>query len=70
MNSSDVDRTVLDWRKSSRSSSGACVHIARVDHEHIAIRNSNDPGGPMVLFNRREVAAFRAGLNDGEFDDI
>ena len=70
MNTSDIDRTVLRWRKSSRSSSSACVHVARVNDEYIAIRNSNDPDGPMVLFNRREIAAFRAGLKDGEFDDI
>jgi hypothetical protein len=35
----------------------------------VAMRNSRDPGGPVLIFSRNEMAAFLAGAKDGEFDD-
>ncbi|HET6479730.1 MAG TPA: DUF397 domain-containing protein [Actinoplanes sp.] len=45
----------LVWRKSSRSTSGACVEVA-VDEALVHIRDSKDPGGPVLTFDR---AAFQ-----------
>ncbi|MEM8926347.1 MAG: DUF397 domain-containing protein [Actinomycetota bacterium] len=61
----------LRWRKSSFSANGGanCVEVARVDDE-IAVRNSNDPDGPVLRFTGSELAAFVAGCGAGEFDDL
>ncbi|MFC6882772.1 MULTISPECIES: DUF397 domain-containing protein [Actinomadura] len=47
----DVDKIV--WRKSSRSGSngGACVELATIG-DVVAVRDSKDPGGPMILLGR------------------
>ncbi|MDQ2874413.1 MAG: DUF397 domain-containing protein [Actinomycetota bacterium] len=60
--------TSLDWRKSSYSSSSAnCVEIATVGLS-IAVRDSKDPDGPVLLCTRAGMAAFVAGVKNGEFD--
>jgi hypothetical protein len=50
-----IDPGVLTWRKSRRSSSGNCVEVAD-NGESVLIRDSKDPGGPVLTF---EAAAFR-----------
>ena len=71
-----MDLTGATWRKSSSSSGdgGACVEIAVVpgskegsDHV-IAMRDSNRPGGPVLIFTPAEWEAFTLGVQDGEFD--
>jgi hypothetical protein len=34
------------------------------------MRNSRDPDGPALVYTRRELAAFIAGAQAGEFDDL
>jgi hypothetical protein len=47
-----------DWRKSSHSGDeGACLELALVPH-HVAVRDSKDPGGPVLLFTPDAWAAF------------
>ncbi|HLI38972.1 MAG TPA: DUF397 domain-containing protein [Streptosporangiaceae bacterium] len=59
------------WRKSRRSNSqGACVEMARIDGETVAVRNSRDPHGPALIYPREAVAALIAGLREGEFDTL
>ena len=62
-----VDLTTTNWRKSSHSSSNGCVEVAHGD-DQIAVRDSKDPAGPMLLFTPLEWRAFVAGVRDGEFD--
>jgi len=58
------------WRKSSRSGAlGNCVEVAPVGDGQVAVRNSRYPGGPALIYPRAEVAAFVAGVKDGEFAD-
>ncbi len=58
------------WRKSSRSGAfGNCVEVARLGGGQVAVRNSRYPSGPALIYTRAEVAAFVAGIKDGEFDD-
>jgi Domain of unknown function (DUF397) len=55
--------------KSSFSSGegSGCVEAA-MDEDHIAVRDSKDPAGGILVFNRREWTAFIEGVKRGEFD--
>lgn len=57
------------WRKSTRSGAYGdnCVEVAFVG-ESIAMRDSKDPQGPVLVFNKGEWDAFVGGARDGEFD--
>ena len=62
-----VDLAIAKWRKSSHSGNNGCVEVAQCD-DQIAVRDSKDPSGPMLLFTPLEWRAFLAGVRDGEFD--
>jgi len=62
-----VDLATATWRKSSHSGSNGCVEVAH-GGDQVAVRDSKDPSGPMLLFTRLEWRAFLAGVRDGEFD--
>lgn len=48
------------WRKSSHSGDeGACVEIATLTRT-VGVRDSKDPGGPLLLFTPDAWAAFAA----------
>ncbi|MCA1189233.1 MULTISPECIES: DUF397 domain-containing protein [unclassified Saccharopolyspora] len=51
------------WRKSSRSGQGGgqCVEVASV-RSAVGVRDSKDPHGPALLFERSTWAAFVRGL--------
>jgi len=55
------------WRKSPHSGANGCVEVAFLDGQ-VAIRDSKDQQGPMLVFNRTEWQAFLDGMRDGEFD--
>lgn len=55
------------WFKSSRSGqSGQCVEV-RFAGEDVYVRDSEDPNGPQLKFNRAKWSAFTEGVNLGEF---
>jgi hypothetical protein len=61
----------MTWRKATASNpSGNCVELAPMGAGHVAIRNSRQPDGPVVVFTRAEIAAFFDGVRSGEFDDL
>ncbi len=55
------------WRKSSWSSSGACVEVAR-DGGVVHVRDSKDPSGLVLTFDGQRWRQFLDGVRDGEFD--
>jgi len=60
-----AERNHLTWRKSTRSSSGDCVEIAvPVDADVVLMRDSKDPDGPTLTFDRDAFADFLAALKD------
>ncbi|SHJ96858.1 protein of unknown function [Pseudonocardia thermophila] len=60
----------LPWRKSRASGAGNCVELAPVADGVVAVRHSQDPHGPALIYSAAEIAAFVAGAKDGEFDDL
>jgi hypothetical protein len=61
----------VKWRKSSASNpSGNCVEAAALPDGSVALRNSRRPEGAALIYTRAEIAAFLAGVRNGEFDDL
>jgi hypothetical protein len=55
------------WRKSRRCDSSTCIEIAEAG-DGMAMRNSQHPDGPVLLFSRSGWQEFVLGLRAGEFD--
>jgi Domain of unknown function (DUF397) len=65
---SDAERAELNWVKAKRSgSNGQCIEIASAA-DKIAIRDSKDPDGPILVYTPGEFKAFLHGTQNGEFD--
>jgi hypothetical protein len=59
----------VEWRRSSFDpSDGAAVEIAFLDHGHVAMRNSEQPDTPALVFTPDEWTAFLDGVGNHEFD--
>ena len=59
------------WVNSSPSfSSGNCVEVASMPDGEIGVRNSKDPGGPVLRFTSDEWQAFVGGVRNGGFDNF
>jgi len=62
------DRATLVWRKAAYSASnGSCVEVAPIAGG-MAVRDSKDPGGPILNYTDMEWFAFLHGVKNGEFD--
>jgi hypothetical protein len=62
------ERANLIWQKAqSSTNNGQCVEIASVVGK-VAIRDSKDPEGPMLVYTPTEFNAFLEGVRNGEFD--
>ena len=58
------------WRKSSHSGAneGECVEIAATPDRLVAARDSKNPSGPVLSFNRPEWRTFCAIVKSGSYD--
>lgn len=62
-----LDLSRATWRKSTRSqANGNCVEVAEVQNV-IAVRDSKNPSGPTLAFDRTDWAAFVNGIHAGDF---
>lgn len=67
---SEAERTSLAWLKAQASTvNGQCVEIAETAGK-IAIRDSKDPDGPILVYTLAEFRAFLDGARNGEFDSL
>ena len=57
------------WRKPSASGGTNCVE-ARTGAGGVEVRDSKNPGGPVLAYTPAEWAAFLHGVKRGEFDDL
>jgi hypothetical protein len=68
---SNENTEIIGWRKSSYSgANGNCVEFAPFGEELVAVRNSRDPEGAVLFFDREELGAFLAAAKDGELDRL
>ncbi|MQA14005.1 MAG: DUF397 domain-containing protein [Pseudonocardiaceae bacterium] len=65
-----LDLSRAQWRRGSQTGDPGAGHleIAFVDG-YIAMRNSADPDGAVLVFTPAEWDAFVLGAEDGEFDE-
>ncbi|MBX6357333.1 MAG: DUF397 domain-containing protein [Micromonosporaceae bacterium] len=63
LRAADVKRA--QWRKSTRCDANSCVEVALLP-DAVAIRNSADPGGPVLSFHRESWQAFLWCIRSGE----
>jgi hypothetical protein len=58
----------LSWRKSRYSGAlGNCVELAPLADRAVAVRNSRQPDGPVLVYSHARLATFLAGAKNGEF---
>jgi hypothetical protein len=62
-----VDLSSAVWRKSTFSGTNGCVEVAFVQGR-VAVRDSKQRGGPVLVFTAHEWEAFLSGARSGEFD--
>ncbi len=67
---SEAERASLAWLKAQSSTvNGQCVEIAAATG-NVAIRDSKDPDGPILVYTPAEFRAFLDGARNGEFDSL
>jgi len=67
---SEAEHRELFWLKAySSTANGQCVEIASTVGK-IAMRDSKDPEGPILVYTTTEFSAFLEGARNGEFDHL
>jgi hypothetical protein len=67
---SEAELQSLAWLKAkSSTNNGQCVEIASTA-DKVAIRDSKDPDGPVLVYTPGEFRAFLEGARNGEFDSL
>jgi Domain of unknown function (DUF397) len=60
------DLAAASWRKSSYSGGAQdCVEVSRDLPGAVAVRDSKDRGGPVLVFSSRDWGAFVGGVKNG-----
>ena len=67
MDAPDLDRSRAVWRTSSYTNNGgACVEVADNQPGLVAVRDSKDRSGPVLVFTRAQGREFTARIRSGE----
>ncbi|GAA3792085.1 DUF397 domain-containing protein [Sphaerisporangium flaviroseum] len=66
---SSVDLSGVTWRKSTHSSVGNCVEVAHLPKAQIALRDSRQHSGPIVIVSQGQWAVFVAGVKEKGWAD-
>lgn len=66
----DCELSHAIWHKStySNGSGGNCVEAATLSGGRRAVRDSQNPDGPVLIFTASEWEAFISGVKAGEFE--
>lgn len=64
-----MDLSSLVWRKSTYSAGDGCVEVAFEDGK-IAVRDSKNQSGPVLLFTTAEWEAFVKGVREGQLHHV
>jgi hypothetical protein len=56
------------WRKSTRSSTGNCVEVREERPDVVQMRDSKDPQGLVLSFDRQAFGEFVDAIKRSEFD--
>ncbi len=64
-----ADLSEADWKRSTYCAHSNCVEIAFLGGL-VALRDSKQSPGPVLLFGQTEWEDFLAGARNGEFDSI
>jgi Domain of unknown function (DUF397) len=59
--------SMFNWQKSSFCANNSCVEVAILDNQ-VAVRDSKDPDGSILLFTREEWTSFLKGARNGQFE--
>jgi hypothetical protein len=63
-----IGLSAVVWRKSSRTqNNGQCVELADLS-DRVAVRDSKDPSGPVLLFGSADWSTFLGSIKRGELD--
>ncbi len=63
------DLGTLGWSKPwSDDAGGACVEAKKLYDGRVALRQSTDPDGPVLVFTTNEMTRFLAGVKAGDAD--
>jgi hypothetical protein len=65
------DAAQLEWLTSQSCNGGACVQVAvALAGDAVAVRDSKDSDGAILLYTAGEWRDFIAGAKNGEFDIV
>lgn len=62
-----TDLSEARWLRSTYCANSSCVEVALLGGQ-VAVRDSKEREGPVLVFTEAEWRAFVSGARDGEFD--
>jgi Domain of unknown function (DUF397) len=58
-----------EWHKSSYSQVGECVEVAKLSRGVIGVRDTKNPGGPVLTYSAADWRTFLAGMRTARASD-